>query len=634
MSESSPPIAPLTGVPARQAVDALAGYDYQIWRSVEAWFSLSSDEVLFLECAEDYDIRGHDRATANQVKSSPEDISLGHADVRKAIVNFWNLRQDNKTVQRLSYRFLTRGGIRIERPALVPGRKGIDMWQSAANGDDGDARRLADYLADRVTSADLKQFLSAASPEALREELFSRIEWVVGEPDLDQIRAIVRHLARRHGQAKGLPDELSHRALDRLLAHCREVALLRRPDLRALMRAALEAQFDGATSFPVPYATWLARFNQDRANGKAGAARLAHWFSRLWPILLPRAASSFWKIDQRNDLHQSVFAGLLTAELRLSENGPVCFFGKQRDAVLPALCLWIETASFTDLPGLILVDSKAEALQDTAVWDGVQRLGLAQLFDAFLHIDVRSENVPLAFSARARDWTAALLDALPPASRDRLHNSGFAHLLQATIESMPGQNGEAPDGQVWPNTVERALHSLCLPQTDLPGCLKDAHGKIESTSLRLDLESYLDRQCAQDVALLRNLGRELAARAIRLGPILQQATRRRPAVVLYDADDAASLVLAHIVHAMYHWRCEGGQLRDRNDDTSPVLYFSDRDERRLPPFIAYGTGSHTCIVDGSHELDDATWRAARAAHAFQVSVLETSFVYSGRRVRF
>lgn len=67
---TTPPVAsqlpPLSGDAARQAMDSLAGYDYQILRTVEAWLQLRADEKIYIECAEDYDVIRPDGAVATR----------------------------------------------------------------------------------------------------------------------------------------------------------------------------------------------------------------------------------------------------------------------------------------------------------------------------------------------------------------------------------------------------------------------------------------------------------------------------------------------------------------------------------------------------------------------------------------
>jgi hypothetical protein len=50
----------IKGDKAREAIDALKGYVYQIYQSALAWIELGPEEFLFLEVAEDYEIgRAH-----------------------------------------------------------------------------------------------------------------------------------------------------------------------------------------------------------------------------------------------------------------------------------------------------------------------------------------------------------------------------------------------------------------------------------------------------------------------------------------------------------------------------------------------------------------------------------------------
>ena len=46
---------------ARQAVDSLAGYAYQLYQTLSAWLALGPDEFLFVEVAEDYAVATTDR---------------------------------------------------------------------------------------------------------------------------------------------------------------------------------------------------------------------------------------------------------------------------------------------------------------------------------------------------------------------------------------------------------------------------------------------------------------------------------------------------------------------------------------------------------------------------------------------
>lgn len=53
--DSSAEPAKLLNDPAREAVDSMRGYSFQILRSIEAWIDLKEGQILVLEGAEDLD---------------------------------------------------------------------------------------------------------------------------------------------------------------------------------------------------------------------------------------------------------------------------------------------------------------------------------------------------------------------------------------------------------------------------------------------------------------------------------------------------------------------------------------------------------------------------------------------------
>lgn len=253
---ASPPVDPLVGNARRQAVHSIEGYDYQIWRAAEAWLGLRSDEALFIEGAEDYDVVGPGGATANQVKNSPEDISLGSADVIETIANYWRMRQDNSPHARLNLRYLARGSVRSEKGSVFGARKGLDVWRSAAGGDDDDALLVLRQLRRRVADPSLSSFLALVEERqdfgALREQLIARIEWLVDQPDLDMIRRVVKQLVVQHGQTQDISADRCEAAIPSLLEHCREVSVLPKPEHRRLTQADFHGQFTSAISISVP----------------------------------------------------------------------------------------------------------------------------------------------------------------------------------------------------------------------------------------------------------------------------------------------------------------------------------------------------------------------------------------------
>src|SRR5450830_188221 len=110
-------------------------------------------------------------------------------------------------------------------------------------------------------------------------------------------------------------------------------------------------------------------------------------------------------------------------------------------------------------------------------------MGLTGTFDEFRIIDARNDNIPLAFSTTAADWVRSLLFALPDEARAELGDSGFSALLERAIAAAAAKRGE-DDDQVFADTVESVLQSLCQKSPVFPTYLFKATDDTEVDSLR------------------------------------------------------------------------------------------------------------------------------------------------------
>ena len=66
---------------AREAIDALRGYVYQIYQSALAWIELEPDELLFLEVAEDYTVVASNALKGVQVKETGHSVTINSDDI-------------------------------------------------------------------------------------------------------------------------------------------------------------------------------------------------------------------------------------------------------------------------------------------------------------------------------------------------------------------------------------------------------------------------------------------------------------------------------------------------------------------------------------------------------------------------
>ncbi len=127
------------GDTARQAVDSLRGYAYQVLAATLAWLDIDEKGRLFLEVAEDYAVVAENALRAVQVKDAEASgsVTLNSGDVRDAVTAYVDLVARNPSTS-VELRYFTTSEIGTEqaiadRPA---GMAGLDYWRKAASGAD------------------------------------------------------------------------------------------------------------------------------------------------------------------------------------------------------------------------------------------------------------------------------------------------------------------------------------------------------------------------------------------------------------------------------------------------------------------------------------------------------------------
>ncbi|MCO4880124.1 hypothetical protein VOI32_28320 [Paraburkholderia caribensis] len=245
------------GDAARQAVDALRGYAFQVTAAALAWLDIDAQGRLFLEVAEDYTVVARGALEAVQVRDTEisGSITLNTAGVRDAIASFVSLRERNPTAD-VRLRYLTTSEIGTERSIgdRPGGMAGLAYWRKAATG--ADVAPLRSILESDGFALPVQEFVKARNDEAVRSDLLRRIHWDCGKPDLAALRLefeerlvlIGRDVFRLPApEAKRLADVLIYRVLQRSIAT--------RAEDRVLTRSGLYAAVDEATRIFVPRAT-------------------------------------------------------------------------------------------------------------------------------------------------------------------------------------------------------------------------------------------------------------------------------------------------------------------------------------------------------------------------------------------
>ncbi|MFA5942295.1 MAG: hypothetical protein WC798_01340 [Candidatus Paceibacterota bacterium] len=238
----------IKGDKAREAIDALKGYAYQIYQSALAWIELGPEEFLFLEVAEDYAVVARDALKGVQVKETGHSITINSDDIIASIDSFVNLRQGNPEVQ-VEIRHITTSIIGKEKSAAhrIGDTPTLETWRQLAKA--GDVRPLRRLLEASKLSEQTKNYIRRLDDTEFREEFLKRIHFDCGAPDsrflVRLLRSKLLKLVMERGGVNSQVDGCLNSILITLLQKASQ------KEDRLVDRNALEELLERATQIPV-----------------------------------------------------------------------------------------------------------------------------------------------------------------------------------------------------------------------------------------------------------------------------------------------------------------------------------------------------------------------------------------------
>ncbi|EPH0594312.1 hypothetical protein [Pseudomonas aeruginosa] len=331
----------------------------------------------------------------------------------------------------------------------------------------------------------------------------------------------------------------------------------------------------------------------------------------------------FWTIRSRNDVHQGVLEALYSLDLEYTENGPIVFIGEQKHSALPALVLFLEQMSFKKRPGLILVETEALSIQDTAIFDAVKKLEIEETLDKFRSLDLRDRNLPVSLSTESRCWISAIIDVLPKDIQKEIRDKGLAHHLEiSAYEHAKSRNQVfgSPDFPCIPfYSVKSAFYQLTTGSYSPPWMDDVSYGEMP----KIDRQRQALEKESEKVVL--PLIETLESRNFGVGVSCDHESQWRPYIVIFSRNDPASEVLAGVVRSYFSWK------QDR-DHRSPALYISDGETPYAPEFLTFG--DHTAIVNGATEIPSGDGPGEFYGYKNSLKVIGTSdgIQFMGKRV--
>lgn len=246
------------GNEAREAIDALKGYVYQIYQSALAWIELKPEEFLFLEVAEDYAVIAADALNAVQIKETARSVTINSEDIIASIESFVELQLKNPELQ-VRLRHLTTSKIGKEKSAKH--RNGdtpaLETWRRLAK--TGDLQPLREILETSGISQRTKSYIRKLDDTQFREQFLKRIHFDCGALDskylILQLKNKLSILLSARGGVYSQIDGCLNSVLITLLGKVTQ----KERGQRFVDKSALEELLDKATQIPVNRAQFEAQ---------------------------------------------------------------------------------------------------------------------------------------------------------------------------------------------------------------------------------------------------------------------------------------------------------------------------------------------------------------------------------------
>lgn len=244
------------GDKAREAIDALKGYVYQIYQSALAWIELGSEEFLFLEVAEDYAVVADNALNAVQVKETEHSVTINSDDIVASIDSFVDLRLKNpELLVRLRHLTTSRIGKEKSKEHRIGDTPTLETWRKLAK--TGDLQDLRTILDASKLSQQTKSYIRELDDTNLREQFLKRIHFDCGALDSNflilQLKTKLSMLLKDRGGVYSQVDGCLSNIVITLLGKATQ------KEQRFVDRSALEELLDKATQIPVNRAQFDAQ---------------------------------------------------------------------------------------------------------------------------------------------------------------------------------------------------------------------------------------------------------------------------------------------------------------------------------------------------------------------------------------
>jgi hypothetical protein len=339
----------------------------------------------------------------------------------------------------------------------------------------------------------------------------------------------------------------------------------------------------------------------------------------------------FWHLTERNDFQEKYLKVILQSRLSEVIDKNLFITGDDEKACELATSFWFERISFEKKPGLMVIDTNKQNLEDTAVGVSIQKMEIEDVMMRIRVIDTREKTLNVAISAKADYWHQAIIAQLPSSGTlETLQNSYQLEALEVILNVLERNSGlgtigvyEVRQAAMYLNGTRGFINCYYDDKTE-----KEYQHEIDVLLRALD-ERKNNKEIELTTLLLEGLMRTLDNVECGTGISIWHESKNIPTIVLFDGNDAASSILAGVVYAMYSYHHLKIGTRLKEENTRPIFLYGDNHSVRA---ISQHCVNGLIFVNRNLSRHDAFWKRCCLPELLTAEVSDKFVSYSGRKI--
>ncbi len=349
--------------------------------------------------------------------------------------------------------------------------------------------------------------------------------------------------------------------------------------------------------------------------------------TRTSRLLSSKNDEPFWYLSTRNDFQEKMLETIIKVGLAGIPDKPLFIEGHDETAAKIGVSLWLERMSVMKTPGLLMIDTEAKTVDQTAIGETFRACDIDDEMSRFNFVDARERVLDYSVAISSRSWAKVVAKTAIHEAFIHKVSEELLSLFEVIIKSfIPAERID--QASYW--CVEQAASFLGSPKEMVRFRLQDLADAGDNDSLywMSNIEAFAANR--HEIDAIRKTIALLDSSTIGTGKYLYKTSLYSPTVVLFSSNNPSSLIIAMAIYEMYTSRFHANEAKRMNDaESTPVMVYSDFGSGAMAPLSFW---ENSILVNASMSkvsklFEDYSMRTTLFALADNGAIS-----YSGRKV--